>query len=140
MAMKVSRMDVWVASMKDYPGAAADKLAALAAAGANLAFVIARRSPEKPGTGVMFLTPLKGGKQLAAAKKANFRKTKSLHSVMVEGPDKPGLGAKLTCALAEAGINLRGLSAASIGKRCIVYFAFDKAVEAATATRLLKKL
>ena len=138
MAMKVAKVDVWVAPMKDCSGALAEKLAAVSAAGADLAFVIARRAPEKPGTGVVFLTPLKGAKQLAAARKAKLRKTRSLHSVRVEGPDKPGLGAKMTCALAEAGINLRGLSAASIGKNCVVFFAFDKAADATKAVRLLK--
>lgn len=140
MALNVSRVDVWVSTLKDCPGSLAAKLQPLADAGANLSFVIARRSPEKPGKGVVFLTALKGAKQLAAARKAKFRKTKSLHSVKVEGPDKRGLGAAMTGALAEAGINLRGVSAASIGKRCIVYLAFDKAAEATKAVRLLKKL
>ena len=53
----------------------------------------------------------------------------------IEGPDKPGLGAQLTCALAKAGINLRGLSAAAIGKRCVVYLALDTAADAARQQR-----
>jgi predicted amino acid-binding ACT domain protein len=140
MAMDVSRVDVWVAGMKDKPGALADKLAALADAGANLAFVLARRAPDKPGTGVVFLAPLSGRKQLAAAKKAGFHKSRSLHSVRVQGTDKPGLGAAMTEALADAGINLRGLSATTIGRRCAVYFAFDTTADAAKAARVLKKL
>ena len=140
MAMDVSRVDVWVAGMKDKPGALADKLAALADAGANLAFVLARRAPDKPGTGVVFLAPLSGRKQLAAGKKAGFHKSRSLHSVRAQGPDKPGLGARMTQALADAGINLRGLSATTIGRRCTVYFAFDTSADAAKAARLLKKL
>ena len=140
MAMTVSRADVWVAGMKDCPGALAEKLDALAAVGANLGFVLARRAPDKPGTGVVFLTPLTGRKQLAAARKAGLRKTKSLHSLCVEAPDKAGLGAKMTAALSEAGINLRGLSAMSIGRRCKVYIAFDTTAEAAKAARLLKRM
>jgi len=140
MAMDVSRVDVWVAGMKDKPGALADKLAALADAGANLAFVLARRAPDKPGTGVVFLAPLSGRKQLAAGKKAGFHKSRSLHSVRAQGPDKPGLGARMTQALADAGMNLRGLSATTIGRRCTVYFAFDTSADAAKAARLLKKL
>jgi hypothetical protein len=140
MAMTVSRVDVWAASLKDKPGSLAAKLAALADAGANLAFVVARRQAEKPGTGVVFVTPLSGRKQLAAAKKAKFRKTKSLRSVKAEAPDKPGVGAKMTQALAEAGINLRGVSAAAIGRRCVFYFAFDKADDATKAARVLRRL
>jgi len=137
---RVTRVDVWAATIKDRPGGLAGKLAALAEAGANLEFVIARRAPEKPGTGVVFVTPIKGAAQLRAAKLAGFVKSKSLHSVRVEGPDKPGLGAKLAEALAKAGINLRGLSAAALGKRFICHLAFQTTGDAAKAMRVLKKL
>ncbi len=59
MKLDVTRVNVWAASIKDRSGALAEKLAALAQAGANLGFVLARRAPDKPGTGVVFLTPLK---------------------------------------------------------------------------------
>jgi hypothetical protein len=140
MALKVSRVDVWAAGLKDKPGRLAEKLAALAAAGANVKFVVARRAPEKPGTGVVFVTPLKGAKQIRAAKKVGFMKTKSLRSVRVEGPDKRGIGAKLAATLADAGINVRGLSAAAISKKFVCYIALDKAAEATKTVRLLKKL
>ena len=140
MALNVTRADVWAASIEDRPGGLAGKLAALAEAGAQLEFVIARRASERPGTGVVFLTPLKGSAQIGAAKKAGFEKTKSLHSLRVEGPDKPGLGAKMTQALAQAGINLRGLSAAAIGPRCVVHLALDSTADATKAARLLKRL
>jgi hypothetical protein len=140
MALNVTRVDVWAASMEDQPGGLAQKLAALAAAGAQLEFVVARRAPDKPGKGVVFLTPLTGAAQARAAKQAGFEKTKSLHSVRAEGPDKPGLGARITQALAGAGINLRGISAAAINKRCIVYLALDTAADATKAIRILKSL
>ena len=140
MAMVVTREDVWVAGIKDRPGGLAEKLRALSAAGALLEFVIARRAPDKPGTGVVFLTPLKGRAQLAAAKKAGFHKSKSMHSLRVEGPDKPGVGAAITEALAEKGINLRGLSAAAIGKRFVLHLAVDSAADATKAGRLLKQM
>ena len=61
-------------------------------------------------------------------------------SVRVEAPDKPDMGAKVTAALADASINLRGFSAASIGKRCVAYLAFDGAAVPAKARRVLKAL
>jgi hypothetical protein len=140
MALTVSRVDVWAAGLADKPGALAGKLAALAAAGAQLEFVIARRESDRPGTGVVFLTPLAGAAQLRAAKQAGFQKTNSLHSIRVEGSDKPGIGAQLTQALAQAGINLRGLSAAAIGKRFVAHLAVDDAATAAQAVRVLKQL
>ena len=139
MALSVAKEDVWAATIEDKPGGLAVKLEALKAAGANLEFVVARRAPEK-GTGVVFVTPLKGAKLLAAAKKAGFKKATSLHGLRVDGPDKAGIGATITAALAEAGVNLRGLSAASIGRKMVCHVAVDDAKTAAKAARVLKKL
>lgn len=138
MAMKVSREVVWVAEIKDRPGGLAKKLEALAKAGAQLEFIIARRAPEKRGTGVVFLTPLMGAKQLATAKAEGFHRSRSLHSLRIEGVDKPGLGAKVTRALAEKGVNLRGLSAAVIGKRFVLNIALDSAAMANKAAKIIK--
>ena len=140
MKLNVSRTDTWAATIDDRPGGLADKLAALAAAGANLEFIIARRAPELRGSGVVFVTPLTGAKQIKAAEAVGFQKTKSLHSLRIEGADKPGTGAKLTTALAEAGINLRGLSAAAVGKRYVAHVALDTAQDAAKVAALMKKL
>ena len=140
MKLDVSRVDVWAASIKDRPGGLAAKLDALAQAGTDLEFAIARRESKKPGKGVVFVTPIKGAKQIRAAKKAGFAKTVSLRGVRIAAVDKPGLGAKLTKRLADAGINLRGLSAASIGRRAIVHLAFDSADDANKAMRLLKRM
>jgi len=140
MTFKVSRTDTWAASIDDRPGGLGDKLAALAAAGANLEFIIARRAPEQRGSGVVFVTPLKGAKQIKAADAAGFQKTGSLHTLRVQGTDKPGMGAKLARALAAAGLNLRGFSAAALGKQYVAHLALDTANAAAKATAVLKKL
>ncbi len=138
MKLDISRVDVWAVSIKDRPGGLAEKLDALAQAGANLEFVIARRAPEKKGTGVVFVTPIKGARQIKAAKKAGFVKTASLRGLRIAAVDKPGLGAKLTKQLGEAGINLRGMSGAAIGKRAIFHLAFDSNTDASKAMRILK--
>lgn len=140
MKLKATEVEVWAASIEDRAGSLAEKLAALTAAGSNLEVVIARRAPEQPGKGVVFVTPLKGAKQVKAAEAAGFLRTGSLHSVRVEGTDKPGLGAKMTKALAEAGINLRGLSAAAIGRKFVAYLALDTVDDGEEAIRVLKKL
>ena len=140
MAWSVTKVDVWAAEIADQPGGLARKLRALADAGANLEFVIARRRPDKPGTGVVFLTPLKGAKQTKAAGAAGFAKAKGMHGLRVEGLDKPGTGAALTEALAGAGLNVRGVSGAANGRRSVLYLAFDTAADAATAAKVLKKL
>jgi predicted amino acid-binding ACT domain protein len=138
MAVKASRVDMWTGSVQDKPGALAAKLAALAAAGAQLDYVMdAPWMPSTSGTGVVFLAPLRGARQTQAAKKAGLHKTKMLFAVKVEGRDRPGLGAKLTGALAEKRINLRGLSASVIGKRFVLWLALDSAKDAARTVRIL---
>jgi hypothetical protein len=140
MAIDAKRVDVWVGGIEDRPGGLAEKLGPLAAAGAKLEYVVARRAADKPGTGVVFLAPLKGAKQSAAARKAGLHKAKSLAAVRAEGSDKPGLGAAVTGALAEAGINVRGLAASVIGRRFVLWLALDSTREASKALRVLKKL
>ena len=104
MKLEISRVKVYAASMRDKPGTLAKKLAAIAESGANLGFVLARRAPEKPGRGVVFLAPLAGATLIRAAKKAGFRQTKKLFTLRVEGADKAGLGAVFTQAIAGAGM------------------------------------
>ena len=140
MALKVSRVDTWAATIEDRPGGLARKMKALAEGGANLDMVVARRTPERPGEGVVFVAPVKGARQSRAATQAGFTRAAGLHTVRAEGPDKPGLGARITEALAQAGVNLRGLSAAAIGKKCVVYLAVDTADAAARAAGVMKKL
>ncbi len=137
MEFKVAKVDVWAGPIEDQPGALAEKLEAVTSAGANLEFVIARR--DTLGKAVVFLAPLKGAAQVRAAKRAGLAKTASLHSLRLEGPDRRGLGVVITRALAAAGINLRGLSAAALGRRHVTYFAFDSVEDARRAGSILKK-
>jgi hypothetical protein len=137
MNFKVAKVDVWAGEIEDRPGALAEKLEALKNTGANLEFVIARR--DKPGKSVVFLAPLKGAAQTRAARQARLVKTTSLHSLRLEGPNQRGLGALITRALADAGINLRGLSAAALKRSHVTYFAFDRAEDARRAGPILKK-
>ena len=138
MGLSMQRVDVWAATIEDQPGGLAQKLSTLAKAGADLEFVIARRAPDKPGTGVVFVTPLRGDAQTAAAAAAGFAVADSLHSVRIEGDNVPGIGAELTARLADAGINLRGLSAAVIEQRFILYLALDTAADAEAAMSVLQ--
>jgi hypothetical protein len=139
MAYTVKKVDVWAGEIADRPGGLAEKLEALSKAGVNLEFMISRRAPDKPGTGVVFVTPIKGAKQKAAAESAGLSTSGNLYSVRVEGADKAGLGSKMTRALADSGINLRGVSGAALGRKAVSYFAFDSATDADTAIRILKK-
>ena len=140
MEMIVEREDVWIASLEDKPGALAAKLAALADAGADLDFVIARRSPDRPGTGVMFVTPLRGDAELKAASEIGFSAANRLHSLRVEGENVKGLAGKVSGKLGAAGINIRGFSGAVIGKRFVLHIAFDTADLRDKAMRIIKEM
>ena len=140
MKMIVERVDVWAASIKDKPGGLEKILSGLRDAGADLDFIIARRAPDKPGDGVVFVAPLRGDAEVAAAATLGFNVTQSIKSLRVEGENKPGVAAKVTEELAAAGINLHGFSGAVIGARFILYIGLDSAQDAAKAAAILKQL
>lgn len=140
MTLKVSRVDLWTASIDDRAGGAADRLEPLSKAGANFEFVFSRRTPEQPGTGMLFVTPVKGAKVIQAAQAAGFAKPQNIHSVRIEGANKPGVTAMVARALANGGISFRALSASGIGSKFVGYVALDTAEDAAKAVGLLKKL
>jgi hypothetical protein len=140
MKLNVKRMDVWTATIEDRAGGAARKLEPLAEAGANFEFVMARRTPERPGEGILFIAPVKGARAAKAAQAAGFAKPGNIHPVRIEGADKPGAMAAIARALAAAGISFRGLSAAAIGRKFVAYVALDSVEAAAKAASVLKKL
>jgi predicted amino acid-binding ACT domain protein len=65
---------------------------------------------------------------------------KNLATLKVEGDDAAGLGGRIATAIADAGINLRGVSAAVIGRKFVAYLGFDNAADATKAARALKTL
>ena len=140
MALKATRTDMWTCMVDDRAGGTADKLDQLAKAGANLEMVFARRAPEMPDKGLMFVTPIKGAKAVRAADAVGFHKAPGVISVRVEGGDKPGLAARITRTLGDAGVSFRGMTAIAIGRKFISYLALDNEADAAKAVAALKKI
>jgi len=139
MDLLVERVDVWAATIQDRPGSLAELLTNLRDAGADLQLIIARRAPEKSGTGVVFVTPLQGDQEIRAASELGFNVTQSLHSVRVMGRDKPGIAAQLTRKLAEGGINLRGFVASVIGSQFVAYVGVDSLADTKKAMEILRR-
>jgi len=139
MALKVTKVDVWAVEFPDEPGGLAKILASLAEAGANLECIIARRQADKFRAGVAFITPLKGKKVLAAAKALFVQPAEDLSTLRVEGLDKQGSCAAMTLAIANAGINMRGVSSMSCGRNFVGYIGLDSAADADAAVKILKK-
>jgi hypothetical protein len=140
MDLRVEHIDVWAAPIQDRPGALAELLKTLHKAGADLQFIIARRASDKPGTGVVFVTPLQGDREVRAASQLGFNVTQSLHSIRVMGLDKPGVVAELTQALAKDGINLRGLAASVIGRQFVAYVGLDSLEDTHRAMDILGRV
>jgi hypothetical protein len=137
VAYKISRVDVWVVDLMNRPGMLARVLEALSNAGASLELVVARRATAN--TCRTFVAPLKGARQLRAATEIGLVRASGMYTLRIEGPDRVGLGALLTRKLADAGLNLRGLSAASLAKKSVTYIAFHGADDAQAAAKILKK-
>jgi hypothetical protein len=140
MSLTVTKLDVWAAQIEDKPGGLAKLLGALAGAGANLECVVARRDPSKAGKGVAFLTPIKGANALKAAKAEGLAPAEKVATLKVEGYDAPGLGFRITSAIADSGVNLRGVSGAVVGRKFVAYLGFDGSADADKAARALKAL
>ncbi|MFC5431707.1 ACT domain-containing protein [Paraburkholderia denitrificans] len=138
MDLLVERVDVWASSIDDKPGGLAGALEVLRDSGADLQFIVARRTPETPGRSIVFVAPLQNDHEIRAATQAGFNVTSSLHSVRVMGADKPGIIAELTRKIAGKGINLRGVSAAVIGTQFVAYLALDSLDDSSQAMEILQ--
>ncbi len=139
MDLIVEAVEVWAASIKDKVGGLARLLAGLREAGADLDFILARRTPEKPGLGVVFVTPLRGDREVDAAAQLGFNVSNSVRSVRIEGENRPGVTAEITEKLAAAGISLRGLSASVSGARFVIFIGLDSAEDAKKALDILQQ-
>jgi hypothetical protein len=138
MSYTVNTVDVWMGEIEDRVGGLAAKLGPLADTGADLQMVIARRQPHQRGKGVLFVGPVTGARARRAATAAGLAESADMAALRVEGPNRPGEGSRLTRLLADAGLNLRGISAAVLGNKFVALLAFDSAADAGKAARLLR--
>jgi hypothetical protein len=139
MDLLVNRVDVWTASIADKLGGLSGILKGVYEAGADLDFVIARRAPDKPGTGAVFLTPIRGDREIEAASTLGFNLTSSVDSVRVEEDNVPGAAVNIAEMIAKADINIRSFSAAVIGPSYIAYIGFDSSSDADRAAKVLQE-
>ncbi len=136
MLYDIARADVWVGELENRPGGLAEKLEILSQAEANLEFIVVRRDHESSDTAVMFVSPLRG----AAAAQAGLTKATTMCTLRIEGPHQKGLAARISREIANAGLNMRGFSGASIGERSVINIAFETEEEVDQATHVLMEL
>jgi len=130
---EISRVEVWSGEIRDRRGALADMLRRVLEAGADLDFIIARPSPVKPNTGILYLAPLEGEGQLAAAQEAGLHPSSHIEALRIVGPDRQGLAEQIARAIAEADINVSGFTAGRMGDRCVMYIRFERESDIAQA-------
>ncbi|MBN2448474.1 MAG: ACT domain-containing protein [Phycisphaerae bacterium] len=121
MSVQLDRVDIWVVPLEDRPGALASKLASVEQAGANLDFIIVRPEEYQLGNSVLFVAPIVGPEQAAAAEAAGFRKAASVHTLRITAPNRPRLAVDIAQVLSDAGINIMGLTGSSVGDRAALY-------------------
>lgn len=138
MSYTIKKVEVWAGDFVNRAGVLARVLEALTQAGAQLEFLIGRRVTEH--TSRIFVAPLKGSKQKEAAGGVGLVPANGMNAVRVEGPNRAGLGAEMARALAAAEINIRGVSAAAIGRKSVFYFAFETEEEVKVVLRALRKV
>ncbi len=137
MPYTIKKVEVWVGDVKNRPGMLARILEGLAQAGAELEFLVARRVSEN--TSRVFVAPLKGKKQHGMAREVGLVPAAGMHAIRIDGPNRSGLGAEVSRSVAAAGINIRGASAASTGRKMVFYLAFKTEAEAKAASAAARR-
>jgi hypothetical protein len=140
MGFKLDRIHVWSGEVADQAGGVASKLALLAQAGTNLEFILTRRQPDKPGTGILYVAPITGPTQVRAARAAGLSETHDPIVLRVEGDNQAGLGHRVTQQWALAGISLEGLTMAALAGKFVGFAAFDSVTDANRAAAILGDL
>ena len=140
MRFRLDRVHVWAGEVEDTAGGVAGKLAVLAQAGANLAFVFTQRRQDRPGTGILYVAPLSGPDQLKAAKAAGLHEVRDPVVLRVEGDNEAGLAHRLTQQWAMAGISFQGLTMAVVNGKFVGYAMFDTVADSNKAATILADL
>ena len=137
MEFRITKEYVWSGEIPDRPDAMAERLRALSEGGLDLELIVGRR--EQSGQGLMFVSPLRTVEEIEAARKAGLSQADSFLALRVEGPNTIGLGARITSAVARAGLNMRAYTAAALGDRHVTNIAFDSIEDVDRAKTVLEQ-
>jgi hypothetical protein len=138
MAVTVKKIVLWRKEVENKPGALAGVLAPLAQAGANLEVIMGTSLPDDAGRASIGVFPVKGKKSMAAAEAAGLRAT-PVPALLVQGPDRPGLGHGMARMVADAGINIGFMVAQVLGRNFSAIYGFASEADAGKAGALIKK-
>ena len=137
MAITVKSAKLWVLHGPDRTGFLADALEPLASAGANLRVVMAYCNPSQPDRAAIEVFPVSGKKAEAAARAAGLSPSDTA-CLLVEGDDRPGLGAAMARAIAGAGVSMSFFVAETVGRKFSAVIGFGSEADATTAAKAAK--
>ena len=138
MALTVKRITLWRREVENQPGALASTLEPLAAAGGDLRLVLGYRFPDATGQAAVEVFPVTGKRVITAAQSVGLQPF-NLACLLVEGDNRPGLGAVIGRSLADAGINIAFLVAQVIGRRYTAVVGFTDEADAGTAAKMIRR-
>lgn len=137
MPVRVRPITLWRAETDHQPGALAQTLEPLAAAGADLQVVMGYRLPGDRARAAIEVFPVVGASALSAAQAAGLSEA-AISALHVEGDNRAGLGHAIAKALADAGINIDFLLAQVSGHRHTTVIGFETREDADRAIPLIK--
>jgi hypothetical protein len=136
MALTVKKVTLWRKEVADEPGALARVLGPLAETGANLRVVMGYSMGES-GRAAIEVFPVSGKRASAAASGAGLAPS-GIACLLVEGDDRPGLGADMARAVAAMGVNISFMVAETVGRKFSAVFGFRGDSDAAAAAKAIK--
>ena len=139
MAMTVKVITLWRREIQNRPGELAGVLHPLAETRADVQVLMAYRFPGDESRGAVELYPVTGKKAAAAAADAGLAPANDIPAILVQGPNRAGIGFATSRAIADAGINLAFLVAQVVGTKFSAVYGFDSVTDRDRAQKLLKK-
>lgn len=124
MTVRIRKLTLWRTEVEHRPGALADLLAPLAAAGADLSTVMGYRIPGRKTRAVIEVAPVTSRRAALAARRAGLVPG-GAPTLLVLGQNRPGLANRIAVALSASGVNIAFLVAQVVGKNYSAVFGFD---------------
>jgi hypothetical protein len=124
VTVRIRKVTLWRTRVEHRPGALADLLDPLAAAGADLSIVMGYRLPGERAQAVIEVAPVTSRRTADAAAKAGLAPG-GAPSLLVLGDNRPGLATRIGRALADSGVNIAFLVAQVVGNRYSAVFGFE---------------
>ncbi len=138
MAISVSKITLWRGVVENRPGALAEVLEPVAAAGTDLQVVMGYREHGQPDKAVIELFPVRGRKLTEAVESAGLTPA-AIPALLVRGPNRAGLAHRVVRALGDAGINVAFLMALVVGRSYSAVFGFESDGDAASAAAVIRR-